>query len=94
MTGKELTGSALALFLQERNVLGVTEEICRLMEVEGVNRQALSKRLNWSKSRLDGFLQGHHPMTLRDISDVFTALGNRMVVVGMRLTEVDRKRPL
>ncbi|MGA2033656.1 MAG: helix-turn-helix transcriptional regulator [Thermoguttaceae bacterium] len=66
------------LLEQEGAILEVTELICEVMEDMGVSRLELAKRLGKTKGYVSQLLDGSANMTLRTISDIFTALGGRM----------------
>lgn len=72
----KLTSSpeGMRLFQQERAILDVTEIVCRLMDKQHVSRLDLAQRLGKSKGYVTLFLGGRVNMTVRTISDVFTAL--------------------
>ena len=63
------------LYQQERSILNLTELICKLMEETGVSRSELARRLGKTKGYISQLLDGESNMTVRTISDVFTALG-------------------
>jgi transcriptional regulator with XRE-family HTH domain len=65
----------LRLFQQERLILDVTTRLCTLMDVQGVSRTELARRLGVSKAHVTRLLEGSRNMTLRTVSDLFTALG-------------------
>lgn len=68
------TAAGMRLYQQERSILEVTELICRVMDEQGVTRPELARRLGRTKRYIDRFLDGGTSMTVRKISDVFTAL--------------------
>lgn len=68
----------MRLFQQERAIQEATDLICEVMELEGVSRAELARRLNTSKGYITQLLDGRTNMTVRTISDVFGAL-NRAV---------------
>ena len=69
------TEEGMKLYQQERAIQEVTELICALMDERGINRTELAKRLGRSKGYITQLLDGQANMTLRTISDVFTAIG-------------------
>ena len=85
---EELTATpeGMAEFQQERLILDATERICELMEIQGVSRAELAQRLKKSKSHVSQLLSGRTNMTLRTLSDVFTALGRSLQVADIPLT--------
>ena len=60
---------------QERCIFETTERLCELMELQGVSRTELAKRLGTSKGYVTQLLDGSANMTLRTLSDVYLALG-------------------
>lgn len=68
------TAEGMRLYQQERAILEVTEFVCRLMDDQGVSRPELARRLGRTKGYIDRFLDGRVGMTVRVVSDVFTAL--------------------
>lgn len=64
----------MRLYQQERAILEVTELICEAMEEQNVNRADLARRLGRSRGYITQLLDGRANMTIRTISDVFTAL--------------------
>lgn len=72
------TPEGMRLFQQERAIQEITEIVCEIMEEQGVSRSALADRLGKTKGYVTQLLDGRANMTLRTISNVFTAL-NRAV---------------
>lgn len=66
---------AMRLYQQERAILEITELIYKVMEQQGVNKTTLADRLGKSRGYVSQLLDGETNMTVRTISDVFTALG-------------------
>lgn len=66
----------LKTWQQERVIFETTNLMCELMDAEGVSRAALATRLGTSRSFVTQILDGTTNMTLRTVSDVFTALGH------------------
>lgn len=60
---------------QERVLLEVSELACELLEEEGLSRVDLADRLGKGRSFVTQILQGTRNLTLRTMSDIFTALG-------------------
>ena len=73
-------------FQRERLSQEVTELISRLMDEQGVSRAELASRLGKSRAYVTKLLSGDGNMTLRTISDIFTALGRSMRVVDRALS--------
>lgn len=69
---------SLKLYQQERSIMQVTELICALMEARGISRADLAEAMNKSRSYVTQLLDGETNMTIRTISDAFTALGREM----------------
>ena len=65
---------------QEEFILEVTELICKLMKQQGISRKELAERMGKSKGRISQLLDGEANLTLRTLSDIFDALGHRVVV--------------
>ena len=68
------TAEGMRLYQQERAILEVTELVCQLMDEQDVSRSELAKRLGRTKGYITQLLDGRANMTVRTISDVFTAL--------------------
>jgi len=68
------------LYLQEKLILEVTEEIARLMVTQGVRRSELAKKLGKTKSSITQLLDGTSNLQIRTISDVLWALGAKLHV--------------
>lgn len=68
------TPEGMRLYQQERAILEVTELVCELMEEQDVSRSELAERLGKTKGYITQLLDGRTNMTVRTISDVFTAL--------------------
>ena len=66
------------LYEQERAILEVTELICEIMGATGISRSELAKKLGKTKGYITQLLDGDTNMTVRTISDVFTALGKEL----------------
>jgi transcriptional regulator with XRE-family HTH domain len=65
----------MLLWHQERSILDITEMVCELMLENDVSRSELARRLGATKGYITQLLDGTTNMTVRTISDVFTALG-------------------
>lgn len=65
---------------QEEFILEVTEQICGLMEQQGISRKELAERMGKSKGRISQLLDGEANLTLRTLSDIFSALDHKVVV--------------
>jgi len=65
---------------QEEFILEVTEQICKLMKQQGIPRKELAERMGKSKGRISQLLDGEANLTLRTLSDIFAALGHKVVV--------------
>lgn len=68
----------MRLYQQERAILEVTELICQLMDEQEVSRSELARCLGTSKGYVTQLLDGRTNMTIRTISDVFTALNRAL----------------
>jgi len=62
------------LYRQECAILAVTECVCQLMDKRKVSRSELARRLGRTKGYVTRFLGGRSNMTVRAVSDIFTAL--------------------
>ena len=71
---------------QEHLLLEVTEIIAELMAAQGVTKAELARRLRTTKGHVTQMLSGSRNLTLRTLSDVFTALGYRFLAGSMPLT--------
>lgn len=69
------TPEGMRLFQQERAILGLTELVCKMMDEQNVSRAELGRRLGKSQRYVNAFLGGNVNVSIRTISDVFTALG-------------------
>ncbi len=68
------TPEGMRLYQQERAIQELTDLVCELMEEQDVSRSELAKRLGRTKGYITQLLDGRANMTVRTISDVFTAL--------------------
>jgi transcriptional regulator with XRE-family HTH domain len=69
---------------QEAFILEVTEIICKLMKQDGISRTELAKRMGHTKGRISRLLDGEANLTLRSLSDIFDALGHKVIVAVER----------
>lgn len=67
-------------YCQEKLIFEITELISELMEKKKVSKTKLAKLLGVGKSYVTQLLDGTSNMTLRTISDVFTALDAELAV--------------
>ena len=65
----------LKLFQREQLIHDVTQLIYEVMEEGGISKSELARRLGKSASFVTQALDGDRNMTLRTVSDLFTALG-------------------
>ena len=63
------------VFLTEDLLLEVNENICEMMEDQGVNRAELARRLKWRRSAVTKMLQGNHNISIGRLMKVALALG-------------------
>ena len=68
------TPEGMRLYQQERAIQELTDLVCELMDEQDVSRSALARRLGRTKGYITQLLDGRANMTVRTISDVFTAL--------------------
>lgn len=66
------------LFLREVTALEVTEPLCRLMEEQGITRRQLADKLERLPLYVDQVFNGDINPTIREVSDLFWALGKRI----------------
>ncbi len=66
----------MRLHQQERTLLELTEKICRIMEWQNVSRSKLAKRLGCTEKHVTQLLDGRASMSIRMVSDIFTALNH------------------
>ena len=64
---------------QESFILEVTEIICKLMKKHEVSISELAKRMERSTGRINDILEGEN-LTLRTLSDIFDALGYKVII--------------
>ena len=65
----------MRLFLQERSIYEVTAKIEEAMEILGVNRSELAKRLGKTRGWVTQLLDEEANKTIRTVADVFAVLG-------------------
>ena len=68
---------------QERVLMEATEEMCLLMEQQGISKSELAKRMGVSPAYITKVLRGANNFTLRKLSDAFFDLGHS-VHIGYR----------
>lgn len=71
------------LVAQETLIVDATEAICEAMEgqdSEAVTRKELARRVGCGKSHVTQLLSGDRNLTLRTLSDLAFALGQRITV--------------
>jgi transcriptional regulator with XRE-family HTH domain len=88
------TPEGLRLFQQERLATEVTELICRTMKDRRIKRSQLADMLHKTKGRVSQILNGNQRnLTLRTVSDIFTALGKMMVVSAKDISIEEERLP-
>ena len=70
----------------ERLLVEATENLCRLMEREGVTGRELARRLGVSPARVSQMLDGTRNLTLATLAEAFHVLGRSMHVTYGPLT--------
>ncbi len=75
------TPEGMAAFQQERVILEATMIIQKLLKEKALSKADLALRLGKSKAYITQLLNGQTNMTLRTISDVFSALGRSLRLV-------------
>ncbi len=68
------TPEGMRLYQQERAIQELTDLVCELMDEQDVSRSELAKRLGRTPPYITQLLDGRANMTVRTISDIFTAL--------------------
>jgi transcriptional regulator with XRE-family HTH domain len=63
------------LFLQERAIREVTDQIESLMENLGISRAGLARKLGKSRGWVTQFLDGEANKTIRTVADAYAVLG-------------------
>lgn len=71
----------------ERLLLEATENLCLVMEREGVSQRELARRLKVSPSRVSQMLDGGRNLTLATLGEAFHVLGRSMHVTYGPLTD-------
>ena len=67
-------------FWVEGAILGFTEEVCRLMEEQSVNRAILAERLGTSQAYVTQILRGDANFTLKSMTKLAMALDSELRV--------------
>ena len=62
-------------FLTQTLLLEVNENICALMDEQGISRAELARRLKWQRSAVTKMLQGNHNISILRLVKVALALG-------------------
>jgi len=68
------TPEGIRLYQQERAIQELTDLMCQMIEEEGITRADLARRLGRTKGYVTQLLDGRANMTIRTVSDVFSAL--------------------
>lgn len=71
----------------ERLLLEATENLCLVMEREGVTSRELARRLKVSPARVSQMLDGTRNLTLATLAEAFHALGRSLHVTYGPLTD-------
>jgi len=61
----------------EKAVVDLTEQICEIMEAQGISRADLARRLGKSRPWVTKVLRGDRNLTLKTITDILWELGYR-----------------
>ena len=59
----------------ESTIVNLTEQICEIMETEGISRADLARRLGKSRAWVTKVLHGDRNLTLKTITEVLWELG-------------------
>lgn len=78
---------------QEAFILKVTEQVLRTMSDQGVSREEMAERTLIPLPLFNQMLDGEAEMTLRDLSDIYAALGTTEVCVITGLDHVEMTLP-
>jgi DNA-binding CsgD family transcriptional regulator len=84
------TPDGLRLWQQEKTILSITELICKNMKLQGVSRTELANRMQRTPGYVTQLLDGTANMTIRTISDAFTALGLELEPVAAPVKQARR----
>jgi plasmid maintenance system antidote protein VapI len=63
------------LMMQEDVIMEVTEDICGIMDEEGINRSTLAKIMGKTKGYISQVLNGRKNLTIRSMVDIAYNLG-------------------
>ena len=74
------TAEGERLLRQERFIVEVTEGIIELMKERAISRKELAEQLGKTKGRISQLIDGEANLTLRTLSDIYAALGYKVVV--------------
>lgn len=81
------SADARRIYQEERAILLVTEQVCQIMDEDGVTKADLANRLGRSRAYITQLLDGRANMTIRTIADVFFALGRSVDISSRALTQ-------
>lgn len=79
------------LFAQEGFVLAITESVCELMELQGVSKKELAKKLGTNQSHVTMLLNGTRELSLRTLADIIFYL-DADSEVGIELKKAKGKK--
>jgi ribosome-binding protein aMBF1 (putative translation factor) len=82
--------NTLPLLQQERLIIEVAHLICKAMEEKQINRSQLANKLGKSKGWITQILHADANLTIRTIADIFTAMGERLVLSKQNLLEDEK----
>lgn len=68
------TKDQMRLYQQERTILDLTELICEIMKEQNIDKTELARRLEKPQGYITRILDGQIDISIRMISDIFTAL--------------------
>lgn len=80
------------LLVEEELMIEVREKICEYMQLEGITRTELAKRLDVTKGYITQILSGSRNVTLRTLAAVADALGYEVKLRLRRLKQPKEQR--
>jgi len=84
----------MRIFQRERLIMEITQAIYAIMEDTDIGKSELARRLGKSAAFVSQVLDGDRNMTLRTVSDIFTALDRQVHIFDRPLTGDLRPEPV